>query len=104
MPDSKKGDFNDPFSTVVRREGTVDPRTVERFHETADTDSEQMSIHHTLGPGHSQASPGDHLHDGSSSKLLMSSVTITGSKGGNVALGNLISALAAALGFVDSTT
>lgn len=58
----------------------------------------------SLGTGNTQASPGDHTHDGVMSRRLMSGVTITGSKGGNTALANLITALADALGFEDATT
>ena len=58
----------------------------------------------SLGPGNLQASPGDHNHDGTTSKRLMEGIELTGSKGGNVALANLITELAAILGFTDSTT
>jgi hypothetical protein len=58
----------------------------------------------TLGPGNLQASPGDHKHDGITSKKLMTGITISGSKGGNAALADLITKLAAALGFTDATT
>jgi hypothetical protein len=58
----------------------------------------------SLGPGNLQASPGDHTHDGITSKRLMEGIELTGSKGGNVALANLITELAAILGFTDSTT
>lgn len=58
----------------------------------------------SLGTGNTQASPGDHTHDGITSRRLMYGITITGSKGGNPALANLISALADALGFTDATT
>lgn len=58
----------------------------------------------SLGTGNTQASPGDHIHDGVMSRRLMTGVTITGSRGGNAALTNLITALADALGFEDATT
>jgi chemotaxis response regulator CheB len=58
----------------------------------------------TLGAGNLQASPGDHKHDGTTSKKLMTGITISGSKGGNAALADLITKLAAALGFTDATT
>lgn len=32
-------------------------------HEQVDTDSSKTAIHHTLGTGPNQASPGDHVHD-----------------------------------------
>lgn len=77
---------------------------VKDFHTRADTDSGPNSIHHTLGPKNAQASPGDHTHDGTTSRKLMDGITITGAKGGNVALANLITALADVLGFTDGTT
>lgn len=97
-------ELEDKFSTQVRREGEFDPRTVDKLHATSDLDSDVLAQHHTLGPTHHQAAPGDHDHDGTNSALLMTGITVTGSKGGNVALGNLITALSAALGFTDSTT
>jgi chemotaxis response regulator CheB len=58
----------------------------------------------SLGPSNLQAAPGDHKHDGVTSKKLMTGITITGSKGGNAALADLITKLAKALGFTDATT
>ena len=79
-------------------------KKVQDFHTNSDADGSRNSFHHTLGVGRGQASPGDHLHDGGSSKLLMEGITVTGAKGGNAALANLISNLAAVLGFTDGTT
>lgn len=76
---------------------------VQNFHQNADTDTRNESIHHTLGPGATQASPGNHRHRGGDSDLLLSGVTITGSRGGNIALLSVIQALVA-LGATDSTT
>lgn len=39
-------------------------------HTNADTDTGVTSIHHTLGIQHNQASPGDHKHDGKTSKKI----------------------------------
>lgn len=83
--------------------GTIDPETVRKFHEKADTDSDANGIHHTLGPKNGQASPGDHKHDGASSVKLLAGVTISGSRGGNVALASVIAALVK-LGANDTTT
>lgn len=80
------------------------PQEVNSIHETDDVDSGTLAHHHTLGFGPGQSSPGNHLHDGTTSKKLMSGVVLTGAKGGNVALANLITALADAFGFTDSTT
>ena len=35
----------------------------DRTHNNVDTDDSEEAIHHTLGDGHTQAAPGDHLHD-----------------------------------------
>jgi hypothetical protein len=80
------------------------PEEVNRFHERSDVDSSALAQHHTLGVKHDQASPGDHNHNGEGSLFLMDGITITGSKGGNAALADLITKLAAALGFTDATT
>ena len=97
-------DIEDDFSTQVRRKGEFDPRTVEKLHATSDVDSDVLAQHHTLGVTHNQAAFGDHDHDGTNSSLLMTGITVTGSKGGNAALADLITKLSAALGFTDSTT
>lgn len=41
-----------------------------RQHLDADTDSGITAIHHTLGPGTFQASPGSHRHDGTDSHRI----------------------------------
>jgi hypothetical protein len=48
------------------------PTSVEvtKFHTNSDVDTSVTAQHHTLGIQHNQASPGDHQHDGKSSKLL----------------------------------
>lgn len=46
------------------------PAESRRAHDRADTDMGPRSLHHTLGPKHNQASPGDHNHDGSTSKKI----------------------------------
>jgi len=80
-----------------------DAQVVEDFHTNADVDSRSESMHHTLGPLPTQAAGGDHIHDGGSSPLLLTGVTLSGSRGGNVAMVSIISALVR-LGAVDSTT
>lgn len=69
-----------------------------------DRDGSEFAIHHTLGPRPGQASPGPHIHSGEDAPMIMNGVTLTGAKGGNVALANLITALSKALGFTDGTT
>lgn len=97
--------ITDPYSTDKNRGlNRFDARTVEQLHTNDDLDTQKNAHHHTLGPTANQASPGNHTHDGTNSSQLMSGITITGAKGGNVALANLIAALAPALGFTDSTT
>jgi len=97
---------DDPFGKV--RKEVIDPapppQDVKAFHKRCDRNSSTLADHHTLGPDHNQAAGGDHIHDGVSSKKLMEGTSITGAKGGNVALANLITALAAKFGFTDSTT
>lgn len=75
-------------------------------HRVSDADSGQNALHHTLGTGQNQASPGSHIHDGTKSKKLGAGLglTLTGAKGGNVALTNLIALLANFIEFTDSTT
>lgn len=76
---------------------------VRDFHTYADTDATQDSLHHTLGPGQNQASPGTHRHNGSDSTLLFEGISITGAKGSNTALASVISLLVQ-FGATDSTT
>lgn len=81
----------------------ADPQTVARFHNKDDVDSSSEAHHHTLGIKKDQSSPGDHTHDGTTSKRLLEGTTITGAKGGNAALASAIAALVK-LGATDSTT
>lgn len=41
-----------------------------KAHANSDVDSAVTAQHHRLGTGHNQASPGDHKHDGHTSKLV----------------------------------
>lgn len=79
------------------------PEEVEDFHQNSDLDSRPEAQHHTLGPGSSQAAAGNHRHDGGDSELLLTGSTLTGSRGGNVALVSVIQALVK-LGARDTTT
>lgn len=79
-------------------------KEVRDFHYNDDVDGDNNSHHHTLGPGRGQASPGQHSHDGGTSKALFDGVTLTGAKGGNVALTNLIAVLVDRFGLTDGTT
>lgn len=57
----------DPFSLI---KNPLSPERVIEIHETSDVDSSTLSQHHTLGPRHNQASPGDHSHNGATSAPL----------------------------------
>lgn len=85
-------------------------------HINSDLDSNARAQHHTLGKGRNQASPGNHIHDGitspkigalkvnTSGSDLVPADVLTGAKGGNVALANLIVLLQKYFNFTDSTT
>ena len=83
---------------------TPSREAVRKFHTNADTDGNQGSIHHTLGPAEGQASPGNHDHRGGSSKLLFEGVTISGSKASGAALQSIIDMLRDEFGITDNTT
>ncbi|MBC7589670.1 MAG: hypothetical protein H7226_01325 [Salinibacterium sp.] len=76
---------------------------VAKFHMNADTDVRGESIHHTIGAGETQSSPGNHTHDGGTSPLLLSGLTISGSRGGNTSLPSIIACLVR-LGAIDSSS
>lgn len=46
------------------------PDEVNDFHTNSDVDDRLESQHHTLGSAPFQASPGDHIHDGKSSRRI----------------------------------
>ena len=98
----------DPFGTIKQPkiQDTPPPRDVSMFHTRSDVDSAITSQHHTLGIKHTQASPGDHVHDGRSSRKVGTgmSLTISGAKGGNAALTSLIAMLKNVIEFTDNTT
>ena len=78
-------------------------KRIDDLHTNADTDTRAEALHHTLGPGPAQAAAGNHTHDGGNSSLLWEGTTLSGSRGGNVALVSIIAALVAK-GATDSTT
>jgi len=49
---------------------SVPAQDVNKLHENSDVDSSEIAQHHTLGILRTQASPGDHVHDGKSSKRI----------------------------------
>lgn len=81
----------------------ADATRVADFHEQSDLDMRGEAQHHTLGSGQHQASPGNHTHDGGSSAPLWTGQTITGSRGGNMAVGSII-AILVQKGATDATT
>jgi hypothetical protein len=80
-----------------------DSQVVDDFHTNSDLDMRQESQHHTLGAGQNQAAPGNHTHRGGDSELLLTGLTITGSRGGNAALLSVINILVE-LGATNSST
>lgn len=50
---------------------TGDPKSVDQNHQNSDLNSSIFAQHHTLGSGPNQSSPGNHNHDGSTSKQLL---------------------------------
>lgn len=99
---------DDPFGPVKedKKPASPEPREVKLFHGRSDVDSASTAQHHTLGIGHNQSSPGDHQHDGKSSRKLGfgRGLTLSGSTGGNVALQSLIDFLGNFIEFTDNTT
>lgn len=99
---------NDAFGPIKndRKSAAPTPGQVNSMHANSDVDSSTTAQHHTLGIKHDQASSGDHTHDGKASRKIGTglSLTLTGAKGGNVALTNLIALLKNVIEFTDSTT
>lgn len=99
---------DDPFGAIKSEKGagTVSPSVVKAFHARSDVDSSQQAQHHTLGNKHDQSAAGDHNHDGKGSRKIGEGLvlSVSGSKGGNVALANLITMLQQVIAFTDNTT
>ena len=81
----------------------ADATQVDDFHDQSDLNTRSEAQHHTLGPSQNQAAPGNHNHDGGTSIPLWEGNTISGSRGGNMALASVISILVQK-GAVDATT
>lgn len=107
-PQSKAVFDDDPFGEIKKEKGNPAPapRVVAAFHVRSDVDSGPFAQHHTLGIKHNQASFGDHVHDGKSSRKigLGLNLSVSGSKGGNAALASLLLMLGQIIEFTDSTT
>jgi hypothetical protein len=99
---------NDPFGGIKdeKKDPSPSAREVNLFHSNSDVDSHAGAQHHSIGVKHDQASSGDHVHDGIGSRKLGQGMglVLTGAKGGNVALANLITMLKQVIDFTDSTT
>jgi hypothetical protein len=76
---------------------------VNDFHTNSDVDSRPEAQHHTLGAQPNQASPGDHVHDGGSSPLLLEGFVLAGSRNSD-AWRQQVNAILVRLGAVDQTT
>jgi len=90
-------------SSNVNNAAPPSSENVDHFHINADTDVRLESLHHTLGTQPTQAAPGDHVHDGGSSPLLLGGKIITGSKSDGTALNSIIQ-LMVRLGAEDQST
>lgn len=77
---------------------------VEALHQNDDVDVRRESHHHTLGPRGTQAAGGDHNHDGSNSSLLLSGMTISGSRSSSASILPSMIAGLVRLGMTDSST
>lgn len=99
---------DDPFGKIKEEKKSPfpSPREVNIFHTNSDVDDSVFAIHHTLGIKHNQASTGDHVHDGLSSRKIGAgmSLTVTGSKGANAALISLLNMLNDVIEFTDTTS
>lgn len=95
------------------------PETSAKAHYRSDMDSSQQALHHSIGTGRNQASPGSHIHDGGTSNKLGEMVfdttvgqegktipmlSISGSRGGNAAVASMIALLKNFINFNDNTT
>lgn len=59
-----------PSPPVASSADAPSSEAVNKIHSNSDVDSATTSQHHTLGIQHNQSSPGDHKHDGKSSKKI----------------------------------
>ena len=76
---------------------------VDDFHTNSDVDSRAEALHHTLGPGPNQSSPGDHTHDGGDSALILEGQVISGSRATD-AWRLSVNAILVRLGATDNST
>lgn len=81
---------------------TPSPQRVTDFHKYSDLDSGNSAQHHTLGRSDRQAAPGNHIHDGITSELILRDAEVSGSRGDGTALQSIIGLLVQ-MGAVDNT-
>lgn len=62
--------FGDVKSAIDSKNQKFPPDFVNKFHASSDVDNHSNAQHHTLGPKANQSSPGNHIHDGKSSKPI----------------------------------
>ena len=95
---------DDNPGTFGRDENPKPPaQAVDDFHTNSDVDARAESQHHTLGPNPTQASPGNHTHDGGDSELLLLNETISGSRATD-AWRQSVNAILVRLGATDNST
>ena len=95
---------DDNPGTFGRDENPKPPaQAVDDFHTNSDVDARAESQHHTLGPNPTQASPGNHTHDGGDSELLLVNETISGSRATD-AWRQSVNAILVRLGATDNST
>lgn len=104
-PFQKVSDLSDnPSGTFLPDENPKPPaEVVNDFHTYSDVDSRAEAQHHTLGSNATQASPGDHIHDGRDSRLLLDGMAITGSRATD-AWRVSVNAILVRLGATDNST
>jgi hypothetical protein len=104
-PFSSVSDLSDnPTGGFLPDENEKPPsQVVDDFHTYSDVDARSESQHHTLGANPTQASPGDHTHDGGDSVLLLEGFTITGAQTSE-AWAQSINAILVRLGAIDNST
>jgi hypothetical protein len=66
--DSFGQDYNQDFDPS--KWSSEGPEESRKAHQRSDADLGPRSLHHTLGIKRNQASPGDHNHDGTTSKKI----------------------------------
>lgn len=66
--DGETEHFYDPDDPTPFPVDKFPPDFVVHLHQRSDVDSSWSSQHHTLGPRANQAAPGNHIHDGGTSK------------------------------------